>query len=382
MKNLEEYINTAPNVKRIHYWDLKPSTCVGLSRPPKKLQLTTKTISIRRLLSFGHRREIEGLIRYIALWRYREKTRQLRITLPLDLNNLEYTRIYALMLSEGSFRYEFRLHVPEEVFHRILSSSLGNLLGRQVLRFMRKAESRHVARTSFPNVTRYLFPIPDHIPKFILQNKEFCREYLRIAFEAEGSPVNTGSKRYIRLVRSSNVSDTARRLDVSVGERVTFGQLKREYPKIASAVLDNPPSTLLGEHLMLIHHFDILNRIAPESIRRNKTTFRRGEFSAKWALQLYSEDLEKFAREIGFLSRNKNLRMTRMLKVHGRKRKLSSFNNVISHLQKDGIFCARDFVSEMKAMGYKSPRAYLSRYRQIGLIERIERGVYRIKPHS
>jgi hypothetical protein len=133
---------------------------------------------------------------------------------------------------------------------------------------------------------------------------------------------------------------------------------------------------------MLIHHFDILNRIAPESIGRNKTTFRRGEFSAKWALQLYSEDLEKFAREIGFLSRNKNLRMTRMLKVHGRKRKLSSFNNVISHLQKDGIFCARDFVSEMKAMGYKSPRAYLSRYRQIGLIERIERGVYRIKPHS
>nr|MDO8100628.1 type IV toxin-antitoxin system AbiEi family antitoxin domain-containing protein [Candidatus Njordarchaeota archaeon] len=322
------------------------------------------------------------MIRYIALWRYREKTHKLRITLPLDLNNLEYTRIYALMLSEGSFRNEFRLHAPEEVFHRILSSSLGNLLGKHVLRFMHKAKSRHIARTSFPNVARYLFPIPDHIPKFILQNKKFCREYLRIAFEAEGSPVNTESKRYVRLVRSSNVSDLARRLDVSVGEKVTFGKLKRKYPKIAGTVLDNPPSTLLGEHLMLIHHFNILNKIAPESIRRNKTTFRRDEFSAKWALHIYSEDLEKFGREIGFLSRNKKLRITKMLKVHGRKKKLSSFNNVIRNLQKDGFFCARDFVSEMRTMGYRSPRAYLSRYKQIGLIERIEHGVYRIKPRS
>jgi hypothetical protein len=272
--------------------------------------------------------------------------------------------------------------VPEEVFHKILSLSLRNLLGRHLLFFMHRTTCRNVRRTSFPRAIRYLLPIPEHIPRFILHNKEFCREYLRIAFEAEGSPSTSKSKRYIRPVRSTDVSNITGELDISVGKKVTFVQLKHAHPKLANLVLANPPSTLLGEHLVLLHHFKILSRMAPESIRRNKTAFRTGEFSAKWALCIYSEDLPKFAREIGFLSRNKNSRMAKMLKVRGRRRKLSTFNEVIKHLQREGVFCTRHFASKMREMGYKSPRVYLSRYKRLGLIETIERGVYRIKARS
>ncbi|WXG44060.1 MAG: hypothetical protein WED04_08515 [Promethearchaeati archaeon SRVP18_Atabeyarchaeia-1] len=382
MKSWEEYANTAPNVRRTHYWDLGPSILVGFNRLPEGLQSKTGSISVKKLLGLGGRRKTEDSISYIPVRGVRQKTRKLRIRLPLNLDNLDYVRIYAVMLSEGSFRTEFRLHVPEEVFHGILSSSLRNLLGKQLLHFMHKTKSRNVPRTRFPSAIRYLLPIPERIPRFILHNKEFCREYLRIAFEAEGSPSNSKSKRYIHLVRTTDVSDFTRELDISVGQKVTFGQLKRTHPKLANLVLANPPPTLLGEHLVLLHHFKIQSTVAPESIRRNKTSLRRGKISAKWSLNIYSEDLPRFAHEIGFLPRNKNSRVTKMLKVRGRRRKLSSFNQVIKHLQRGGIFLTKDFASKMREMGYKSPSAYLSRYKKRGLIESTEVGVYRIKTRS
>jgi len=89
MKRWEEYVSTAPNVKRTHYWDLKPSIRVGFDRLPEGLQSRTRTISVKRLSSLGGRREIEGSISYIALGRYGQKTRKLRIRLPLDLDNLD-----------------------------------------------------------------------------------------------------------------------------------------------------------------------------------------------------------------------------------------------------------------------------------------------------
>jgi len=382
MKSWEEYIKSAPDIKYAHYWDLGPSVCLGLNRIPRGLKLRAKTISVKKLSTFGKNSDIEKLINFIALWRGRGKTFKLKIKLPLNLVNLDYVQLYSLMLSEGSFRNEFRLHVPEEIFHKILTNSLTNLLGKQVLNFRYTKKFKNINRTTFPAIIRYLFPIPEHIPKFILENKKFLRVYLRIAFEAEGSPIFVESKRYIRLVRSIDISPILKNFDMPIEAKMPFGEFKNKHPRLANIILDNPPKTLLGEHLILLNNFNIFNTIKPELIRRNKTSFRRGEFSAKWALHIYSEDLEKFAREIGFLTKNKRSKMLRMLKVKGRRRKLSAFNEVIKNLQKDGIFHTKDFSREMKKRGYKSnSRAFLWRYKKYGLIKTIKHGIYEIKHH-
>ncbi len=223
--------------------------------------------------------------------------------------------------------------MPESLCHSFFTSIIFNFL-----------QNIGQSRTRVSSVVRYLLPIPEHIPKFILEDKEFSRMYLRIAFEAEGSPVLVKTKRYIRLVRSTNISKILSSFEMQVGEKIPFGAFRAKYPNIASKVLENPPQTLLGEHLILLHHFGIFNKIVPEVIRRNKTSFRRGEFSAKWALHIYAEDIGRFAHEIEFLTERKRSKMKKM-------------------------------------MGYTSPRAYLWRYKKKGFIEQLKDGHYKIKQH-
>lgn len=376
----EEYLRSAPNIKEIHYWQLRSGICVGFDRTPEKIKLRGRTISIKKLSDIGKDPKVEEAIRFVALWRNRVKMCKLKIKLPIILANPDYVRVYSLMLSEGSFKSEFRLHVPEEIFHEILTKSLVNLFGKQILNYRHAAKSRGIDRTRFASVIRYMLPIPEHIPKFILEDKEFSRMYLRIAFEAEGSPVLVKSKRYIRLVRSTNVSDILNNFEMQVGEKIPFGLFREKHPELAGRILEKPPQILLGEHLILLHHFGIFNKITPELIRRNKTSFRRGEFSAKWALHIYAEDVETFAREIGFLTERKKLRIEKMMDIHGRRRRWSCFN-LMCALQKDGVLYSKDFVAEMKKRGYVTPRSYLSRYKKKELIEQVKYGVYKIRQH-
>jgi hypothetical protein len=227
---------------------------------------------------------------------------------------------------------------------------------------------------------KYLIPISNRIPRLILDNLDYARDYLKIAFEAEGSPIlnSLSHKRYIKLSRNVGVSHLFQsKLNYSIGHRIYAHKLRREYPRIFCRILRNPPDLLLGEYLLLNCLFGIKCSIKFENIRITKTGHRAGEISAKWVLYIYASEINKFIKEIGFITKRKGGILNKMKNMPSRRRQFFAFE-IINLVANSGVFKTSDFAKEMSKLGYKSPRAYLHRYAENGLIENISHGVYKI----
>jgi len=363
----------------ISWWDLHKGTKVGFRRPPLGITLRGETITVKRLLSvFGKDPSLNKKITHVmsAI----KNPIKLRLSFPIDLNNLAYVHLYALMISEGSKRSEFAIHVPELEFHQLFRESIKDLLGADFADSIREGSHAGVGRSRASCLVRYLVPLPQHIPHLVMANKEYAREYLRVAFEAEGSAILNlqNHKRYIKLSRNIDVTPLLKgKLNYPIGQRIFFGQFKKEHPNLAINLLKLLPELLYGECLLLNYHFGIRTKLNLENIRINKTNLRAGKISAKWVLYIYADSIDRFIEELGFISERKNHILQEMKSITPRKQKFSSFD-IITRISQNGTFRSLDFEKEMRKLGYKSPRAYLSRYIKAGLIRNIRRGVYSI----
>ncbi|MBL7206725.1 MAG: hypothetical protein ISS36_03950 [Candidatus Aenigmarchaeota archaeon] len=372
-----EYREKAPSKSEIHYWDLHPQLCVGFSSIPEKIKMKGKSITIGRLCSLvGKNSMLEKIISFMVT--QKRLRRRLNIRFPFSIDNLYFVELYALMISEGSFKTEFRLHVPENIFHNIFEKSLTGLFGDEIKDQIKQKPEKNIMRTSAPCSIRYFLPITKHIPKFILVNKEKCRRYLQIAFEAEGSPILIKSKRYISLKRNVDITHILENKTHYIEtKRIYTGQLEKDYPSLKNLVEDKPPLLLLGEKLILKHYFNIASIMKLEAIRINKTNYRCGKISARWALYIYADSVNRFIKEINFLTKRKKDITAKMLKIKGRNRQYFSLD-VMKSIEKDGKINTSDFVKKMKSKGYKSPMTYLWRYSKKGLIKRTKRGEYEL----
>jgi hypothetical protein len=248
-KNFQEYTEKAPDIKEINFWDLPHGTCVGFENPPENLILrgNTKTITVGRLLRiYGKDSGINKKITYLLNWR--NKRHKVNVSFPLSLVKDDYVKLYSLMLSEGSFRNEFKLQVPEEEFYNMFTVSLKNLFGDLLIT---RSVYNEVPLTMAPEKISCLLPMPKHIPKFILENKEFARIYLRIAFEAEGSlqllKHKTGTLRRIKLSRNLGIDNLVdKELSYKEGVRIYKGILKKEFPEILNKITENPLFNNIG----------------------------------------------------------------------------------------------------------------------------------------
>lgn len=373
--DFEKYYSSSHFEPEVHYWDLPDTTIVGFEKLPKGVLPRGKNISIKKLKhQVGNDTKIEHLIDFISS----RNGAKMKIKFPIRLNNIYYARLYALMKSEGSFRTEFSVNVPELFFHKIFSDSLILILGNDVKNFLRKDKNKGVLRTRANDLIRHLIPFPEIIPDFILDNKEFCREYLKIAFEAEGSPILSGNKRYISLKRNYNVSHIfGNKVTGKFGERIYIRKLSENFPKELDEVIKNPDPLILGEHLILKKHFGINNKIAPECIRINQTEVRRGFISVRTDLFIYADNVKKFINEIDFISRQKRGKTHKMLKFKSQRERYFSLE-LMKRISKDGIFTNKDFISEMKKLGYTNPCTYIWKYKKKGLIKKLSEGNYSV----
>jgi len=377
MKSFSEYLYKSPKIKQINYWDLPKNICVELSSVPKKVKLRGKSITIKRLISMTEKnKNINKNIKSILFLR---NSRRLPIRLPLSLNNIDFVNLNSLMVSEGSYKSEFRIHVPEKFFHEIFLKSLSNIFGIQIRKFVNQKTEKNILRSSAPTVIRNILPIEEHIPEIILKNKEYCRRYLQISFEAEGSPIFKGSKRYISLKRNTSIDSLIKvKLKYPEERRIYIGKVEKDYPKLINKIKDNPPKTLLGEHLMLKEYFDVNSIIKPEAIRINKTNYRcGGKIAVRWALYIYADSVNRFIKEINFISKRKKIITSNMIKIKGNRRQYFSFE-LMKKISKKDIINSSDFVKEMKKLKYVSPRAYISRYLKKGILKKIGRGKYKL----
>ncbi|MBU1245837.1 MAG: hypothetical protein KKH88_00390 [Nanoarchaeota archaeon] len=372
----QEYRKKALTINKINYWDLPINTRITLSQSIKEAKLNGKSITLKRLNNLVKKNsKINNKISSILFFR---DSRELSLNLPLSLNNLNFVELYSLMVSEGSYKTEFRLHVPEPFFHDIFAKSLKNLFNKKIEKHIRVKENKGVLRSTAPTIIRHLIPIPKHIPKIILDNKKYCKRYLQIAFEAEGSPIFVGSKRYLSLKRNVDVTPILKnKINYPKEKRIYFGQLKKDYPKLAKKINNMAPKTLVGERLILKKYFNIESILKPEAIRINKTSYRVGEISARWALYIYADSVNRFINEIDFIGKRKKSITKKMSKIKGYKSQYSTLK-MMKKMAKNGIFKVSDFVKEMKKEGYISPRTYLWRYEKKGRIKRINRGIYKI----
>jgi hypothetical protein len=371
-----EYLKKSPIIKEINYWNLPPTICVELLPLLSIIKLRGRSITIKRLCALvGRNLNINGKISSILFYR---NSRKLPIKFPFSLDNIDFVELYSLMLSEGSKNTEFRLHVPEEFFHEIFVRDLKNLFGEEIKKYIIQKKEKGILRSTAPTVIRYLIPICEHIPKLVLKNKKYCKRYLQIAFEAEGSPIFIGFKRYISLKRNVDITDIVKnKLDYPEEERIYIGRLRKDFPEVVNKVMKNPPITLLGEHLMLKEHFNIKSIMKPEAIRVNKTSSGFGKITARWALYIYADSVNRFINEINFISMKKKGITEKMIKIKGYKSQYSTLE-IIKAVSKNKIFKISDFVKQMKKIGYVSPMTYICRYEKKGLLERIERGKYRL----
>ncbi|MBU3896936.1 MAG: hypothetical protein KJ697_03320 [Nanoarchaeota archaeon] len=367
IKSFKQYVQLAPIIGKIHYWDL-----------PKEITINLKTkekMKLKNLLNlYGKDKYIEKKIEAIS-----HAGNKMHISFPLKLRNIDYVKLYALMISEGYFKREFSIHVPEEEFHSIFKNTLKNIFNQNVINAQNLVVSCFKTRAT--KFIRYLIPIPEYIPRFIVKSKDYSREYLKIAFEAEAYPhystPRTGIKRYIKLARSVDISDIAKEVKYEESKRISFGKLKREYPAIIKKIDKRPPVTLLGEYYMLQEHFNIFSVMKPDSLRVNKTEYKRGKISMRWCLYIYSDSLDKFIREINFITKRKKLITAKMKKVKGQKRKFSTVK-IMKLVSKNNIFITKDVVKKMKELGYKSPYSFIWKYNKRGIIKKISRGKYKI----
>lgn len=295
---------------------------------------------------------------------------------PICLKNINYVKLYSLMASEGSCKTEFALHVREKDFHLMYKECMEKIFTNNKDNLVTCKLNKGFLRSRVSTLFRFLLPIPDYIPKFIFNNKKYAKEYLKIAFEAEGSPIFNleRNKKYIKLTRNTDVTSLVNNSNFLLGKRVYINKLRTlsNYNKI----LSNPPALLVGEGILL-KMFDIESKIVLEACRKNKTAFRKGKISSRWVLYIYANNVKKFAEEIGFISNSKNKKLQEMLLYNFNKPHYSAIN-LMRDIADNNVFSRKKFVYEMKKIGYKSPGCYLSRYLDYGFIDRISYGIYKI----
>jgi hypothetical protein len=99
-------------------------------------------------------------------------------------------------------------------------------------------------------------------------------------------------------------------------------------------------------------------------------------------LFIYANNIDKFIKEIGFISERKNALLTEMKKIRGNNPQYYTLDVIKSISDNKGYFYRKNFIKEMKGIGYKSPLCYLLRYENKNLIRKIKRGYYQINSTS
>ena len=66
-----------------------------------------------------------------------------------------------------------------------------------------------------------------------------------------------------------------------------------------------------------------------------------------------------------------------MLKVRSNKPQYTALK-LMNKISKNNIFLSKDFITIMKKQGYVSPFKYIWEYKKKGLIEKVERGKYKL----
>lgn len=376
--NIKNYVEDSPKFEKLDWWDLPDSVNLSLNRFPKDVKKLGNFVTVRRLKNSNQKENITKNITHIKKETFGNK--RFKIKFPILLNNKEYACLYALMISEGSHRTEFSLNVPEEEFHLLFKDCIKNLISEDAMNFIKCDYNKGVLRSRSPARVRYLIPIPPKIPFIILNNKDLARDYLKIAFEAEGSPIfnKKQHKRYIKLSRYVDITSFITKENLPLKKRLYWGTIKKEYPVLFERIKNYPPKILEGEQILLKIHFDIDSKLQLEAIRNNKTGLRCGKIAARWVLLIYANNIDKFIKEISFISERKADKLKEMSKIRGNRPQYYTLNLVKKISDAKGYFYRRDFVKEMNKLGYKNPSCYLWRYYNNGIIERIKKGYYKI----
>ncbi len=369
---LDKYLKNSPNILEVNWFDLPLTTYLLLKG-------SDRLITIKKLIeNYGKDKKLNEKIQGIKT---SVKYGILNVSFPINLNQKSYTKLYALMISEGSIRTEFSLNVPEKEFHEIFEENLKKLISKEIT--IKKDFNKNFERSRAPAIIRYLIPLSSHLPRIFFKNKEFAREYLKIVFEAEGCPIFNlkKHKKYIKLSRNSDASKLfIKEKTLPEEKRIFINRIKQDYPIQYIKLLKKPDYLILGEHLLLKHWFNTDSLLKLENVRLNKLGNRKGKISAKWVLYIYSgEDLEKFNEEIGFISTSKQEKCKEMLeKIPSRKKQYTALK-IMKDIQKRGVFSTKEFNKKMKIMGYTSPQKFLWDYwRNKRIIKRVKRGRYKL----
>ena len=369
---LNKYLENASNILEINWFDL-PLPIYLLLKDSNKL------ITIKKLIkNYGKDKKLNGKIHGIKT---SIKGGILGINFPINLNQESYIKLYALMISEGSIRTEFSLNVPEKEFHDIFEENLKKIISEKII--IKKDFNKGFERSRAPAIIRYLLPFSDCLPQILFKNKEFAREYLKIVFEAEGCPIFNlkKHKKYIKLSRNSDASKLfIKEKSLPSEERIFINKIKQDYPVQYIKLIKKPGYLILGEHLLLKHWFNIDSTLKLENIRSNRLGNRKGKITVKWVLYIYSgEDIERFNKDVGFISTSKQKKCKAMLeKIPSRKKQYTALK-VMKNIQKRNVFSAEEFNKKMKIIGYVSPQKFLWDYwKNKKLIERIGRGRYKL----
>ena len=369
------YIKSSPNFKETKWQDLPEWISLVLKKLPK---IEYKNfVTIRKLKELNKK---EGINRNILGIRRKISGKEtFRIKFPINLDSIDYVKLYALMVSEGSYRTEFSLNVPEKELHELFRDSIKKILSKEISDSIKYDYNHEFLRARAPAILRYIFPIPNKIPKLIIKNKEFAREYLKVAFECEGSPIlnKKQHKRYIKLSRYTDITKFVSNEKIPLMKRIYIGKVKKEYPLLFEQASKNPPDTLLGEQILLEKHFNIDSKLQLEAIRKNKVDNRAGKITARWVLFIYANNIDKFIREIAFISERKNQILEEMKKIKGNNPQYFALK-IMQKVSKNKIFRAKEFNKEMKKFGYTSPQKYIWSYNKKGLLRRIKEGHYQI----
>lgn len=368
---LKDYLKNSSKITEVNWFDLPRNICLQIKN-------SVKSQTINKLIKL-HGRNIK-LNKDVSGVQISSKKGILKIKFPINLNQREYVKLYALMVSEGSIKTEFSLNVPEKEFHQIFEDNLKKLISKEII--IKKDLNNNFERSRAPVIIRYLIPIQDHLPVMLFSNKDFAREYLNIVFEAEGCPIFNldKHKKYIKLSRNSDISNLFKEDSFPQEERIFINKIKQNCFRGYLQLIKKPDSLILGEHLLLKYWFGINSTLKLESIRINKLGNRKGKVSAKWVLYIYSgEDIEKFNKEIGFISPRKRRMCKEMLDKIPSKRKQYFALEIMKKIQKENIFSAKNFGLEMKKIGYTTPQKFVWDYlKNKKIIEKTERGKYKI----
>ena len=371
-----EYQTSGSNIKEINWWCLPEEIKLELNEFPFDIKKLGNFTTIRRLKDSKQRKKITTNI--IAIKKEMMGCKCFKVKFPINLNSKEYAKLYALMISEGSHNTEFSINVPEKEFHALFNESIERIISEEAARHIKVDNNHQIQRSRAPAILRHLIPIPKIIPSVIFSDKELARECLKVSFEAEGSPIfNKKHKRYIKLTRYKDITNLVTSYDLLDTTRIYAGTIKKVQPELWNKIKEYPPETLLGEHLMLKHHFNVDNKLILEAIRKNKTDFRAGKITARWVLLIYANNINKFIKEINFISENKIRKCQEMLKIRANNPQYFSFG-IIKSITKHHRFNRKDFVNAMRTLGYKSPGCYLWRYESKKLIKKIGKGNYQL----